>query len=66
MKIEANGKKKMGRPIKSGEPKTISLHLRITQSESDRIQHCSEMLGLNRTDTIMQGIELLEKSKGKQ
>ena len=54
---------KMGRPLKSNEPKTVSLHLRITKSESERIQKCSEKLGLNRTETIMQGIERLEKEQ---
>ncbi len=60
-----DGKKKMGRPVKAGEPKTVSLHLRITKSEAERIQRCSEQLGLNRTDTIMQGIEMLEKNSEK-
>lgn len=59
-----NSKKKMGRPLKTDEPKSVSLHLRITQSESDRIQKCSEKLGIPRTDTIMRGIELLEKEVG--
>ncbi len=54
---------KMGRPLKSSEPKTVSLHLRITKSESERIQKCSEQLGLNRTETIMQGIKMLEKEQ---
>lgn len=58
--VENVGKKKMGRPIKSTEPKDVSLHLRITKSEAERIQKCSEKLGLNRTDTIMHGIELIE------
>lgn len=52
---------KMGRPLKTGEPKTISLHLRITQSEADLIQLCSEKLGLNRTETIIQSIQNLAK-----
>jgi len=60
MKINENGKK-MGRPQKGTEPKAVSLHLRITQSEADRIKACSEKLGLNRTDTIMYGIGLIEK-----
>lgn len=51
----------MGRPLKADEPKSISLHLRITQSEAERIQKCSEKLGIPRTDTIMRGVELLEK-----
>lgn len=59
--MEENGKKKMGRPLKTNEPKTVSLHLRITQSESERIQRCSEKFDISRTDTIMRGIELLEK-----
>lgn len=63
MKISNNGRKKMGRPIKSTEPKDVSLHLRITKSEAERIKKCSVILGLNRTDTIMHGIELIEKLK---
>ena len=64
IKIE-NGKK-MGRPLKTNEPKSISLHLRITQTEAERIQKCSEKLGVPRTDTIMRGIELLEKETEKE
>ena len=54
-------KKKMGRPLKSAEPKNISLHLRITESEAERIKKCSEALCLNRTETIMHGIECIEE-----
>lgn len=61
MIIFDNGRKKMGRPIKSEEPRNVSLHLRISKSESERIRKCSEKMNLNRTETIMQGIELLEK-----
>ena len=57
---------KIGRPLKSSEPKTVSLHLRITQKESERIQKCSEETGKTRTDVIMQGIDLLEKEIEKQ
>lgn len=53
----------MGRPLKSNEPKNVSLHLRITQSEADKIQQYSDKLGLNRTETIMLGVSLLEKYK---
>ncbi len=60
MKIDSNGKKKMGRPTKTAEPKDVSLHLRITKSEAERIRKCSEKLGLNRTDTLMYGIELVK------
>lgn len=51
----------MGRPLKSSEPKNISLHLRLTQQEAERIKMCSEQTGQSRTDVIMQGIGLLEK-----
>ncbi|WP_440447723.1 hypothetical protein [Ruminococcus sp.] len=51
----------MGRPLKSSEPKNISLHLRLTQEEAERIKMCSERTGQSRTDVIMQGIGLLEK-----
>lgn len=50
----------MGRPLKNGEAKDVSLHLRISKSEAERIKKCSEQLGIPRTDTIMQGIALLE------
>ncbi len=59
MSIES--KKKMGRPLKSDKPKNVSLHLRITESEAKRIQQCSNALKLSRTETIMRGIETLEK-----
>ena len=55
------GKKKMGRPLKSSEPKNVSLHLRLTQVEAERIKVCSELIGKSRTDTIMLGIGLIEK-----
>lgn len=61
IEVDTESKKKMGRPIKADEPRNISLHLRISKAESDRINDCSKRLGLNRTDTIMQGISLLEQ-----
>ncbi len=51
---------RMGRPLKTEEPKEVSLHLRITKSEAERIRLCAQRLGLNRTETIMQGIKRLE------
>lgn len=58
--IENNGKK-MGRPIKSDEPRTVSLHLRISNGDANRINRCAKTLELSRTDTIMRGISELEK-----
>ena len=59
--IENKGRKKMGRPIKAEEPRDVSLHLRISKSELERIERASEVLNLSRTDTLMYGIELIEK-----
>ena len=55
----------MGRPIKSEEPRNVSLHLRISQNELERIKKCSEQLNMNRTDTLMYGISFIEKETNK-
>lgn len=49
-----------GRPKKEN-PRNVNLNIRITKDESKRIQDCSDSLGITRTDTIMKGIELVEK-----
>lgn len=54
---------KMGRPPKSGETRSKSLNLRLTEDELKRIEHCSEKKRMSRTDTLMYGISLIEKEK---
>lgn len=49
-----------GRPKKEN-PRNVNLNIRITKDEAKRIQDCSNKLGITRTDTIMKGIELVEK-----
>lgn len=49
-----------GRPPKEN-PRNVNLNIRITENESKRIKDCSEKLNATRTDTIMRGIELVEK-----
>lgn len=51
---------RIGRPPKEN-PRNINLNIRITEDESKRIQDCAEKLNMTRTDTIIKGIELVEK-----
>lgn len=48
-----------GRPPKEN-PRNINLNIRLTQSEADLIQECADKLNKTRTDTIMQGIDLVK------
>lgn len=49
-----------GRPPKEN-PRNINLGIRITKDEADKIQKCAHKLNMTRTDTIMKGIDLVEK-----
>lgn len=49
-----------GRPPKGTESRTEKINIRVSKSESKRIQECAEKIGVSRTDAIMQGIGLLE------
>lgn len=51
---------KMGRPPKEN-PRNVNLNIRITNEEAERIQICANKLNMTRTDTIMKGIDLVEK-----
>lgn len=37
------------------------MNIRITNDEAKRIQDCADKLNMTRTDTIMRGIDLVEK-----
>lgn len=50
-----------GRPPKSDAPRSKSLNVRLTDSELQRIENCADKLNMSRTDTLMHGIELIEK-----
>ncbi|MDE7323101.1 MAG: CopG family transcriptional regulator [Lachnospiraceae bacterium] len=54
-----------GRPPKEN-PRNVNLNIRITKEESERIQNCAEKLNMTRTDTIMKGIEMVEKEVKEQ
>lgn len=49
-----------GRPKKEN-PRNVNLNIRITKSESEKIQNCADRLNMTRTDTIMKGINMVEK-----
>lgn len=51
---------KMGRPPKEN-PRNVNLNIRITNDEAKRIQECADKMNMTRTDTIMKGIDLVEK-----
>lgn len=54
-------KAKIGRP-KSENPRNQRLELKLTKSELEKINNCSKKMERSRTDTILYGIELIEKS----
>lgn len=49
-----------GRPPKDNS-RNCNLSLRLTKEEKDKIQNCADRLSLTRTDTIMKGIDMVEK-----
>ena len=52
---------RMGRPPKADVSRSKSLNIRLTPIEAERIQKCADALNLNRTDTLMYGISLIEQ-----
>ena len=52
---------RMGRPLKTEYPRTKKLTIRLSDHELERIGKCADILSKIRTDTIMLGIDLLEK-----
>lgn len=51
-----------GRPPKAESSRNKSLNIRLTADELRRIEACSNVLGKSRTDTLMQGIFLIEEN----
>lgn len=54
-------KKKMGRPVKNDNPRTLKMTIMLSQQEKDDIQYCADKLNVSRTDAIIKGIENLKK-----
>lgn len=55
MKINENGKKKMGRP--TDDPKQLSTRVRLSETDVQRLDFCSQKTGKTRADIIRMGIE---------
>ena len=54
-----------GRPIKGEEPRDQNLVIRMTKSEKEFLNACSEKAQLTKTDTIMEGLRLLSEELDK-
>lgn len=50
-----------GRPIVGETKKELRLQLRLNHEEMQLIDECASKLGKNRTETVMQGVKLLER-----
>ncbi len=49
-----------GRP-KVENPRNCDLNIRLTKDEKENIQRIANLLGVSKTDAILQGIGLLQK-----
>lgn len=56
---------KTGRP-KKDDARDKKLNIRLRQDELDLIEKCANQLRKSRTDAIMTGVSLLERSLEKQ
>ena len=59
MKIEANGKKKMGRPTQN--PRTEKVGFRMSPKEVEDIQRCADAMHTQRVNAVVEGIRLLKE-----
>ena len=55
--------KKIGRP--TNNPRTNRFEIRLSDKELDKLNKCSKELEQSRTDVIVKGIELVEKTLNK-
>ena len=62
--IKKTDNPRMGRPTTN--PKTVSLHLRLSQAESELLEECAAHAGKNKTDIIIEGITLVHKELQKE
>jgi hypothetical protein len=54
----------MGRP--TSNPRTVSLHLRISEKEAELIKECSDVLKIPKTDVIIRGVQKVYKEAKKE
>lgn len=52
-----------GRP--TDDPKKLRLGIRLSESQTKKLDYCCKVLGLTKTEVIQQGIEeMYEKAQG--
>lgn len=54
VKIENNGKKKMGRP--TADPKKLCTRIRLSEADIKMLEYCSGKCGKPKSEIIRQGI----------
>lgn len=52
---------KTGRPVKGLTKKELRLQLRLNHEEMELIDQCVKQSGMNRTEVVMAGVELVKK-----
>jgi len=57
--ITADGNKKMGRPYQDGKPKNHVARLRLSDSEKQKLDACCKLSGLNISEVLKQGIDMV-------
>lgn len=48
---------KMGRPLKSSEPRVKSMGYRMTQTEFDMLEYCANATGKSKSEILSEGIK---------
>lgn len=51
-----------GRPPKGEYTRNINLNIRISKEEAEIIKSCANKLGKSRTDIIIDGVKMVEKT----
>ena len=57
---------RMGRPLKGNTVKNVSLQLRISQETADKLQECSKIMNISRTEVIEQGVDIIHNQVAKK
>lgn len=55
-----------GRPPKGEVSRTVTINIRVTEGEAQKIQYCADKLGTSRIDAIVNGIDLLKAELDKK
>lgn len=64
MKIDSNGKKKMGRP--TTDPKKHETRIRMTDEDVRILEFCANKMDVTKTEVIRQGIREVYSKIGQE